>query len=274
MIQPRQYHTLIAGLPEIVPEQTKAPFSLVDWTQELTALLHPDDLAQLDYLLLPYCHELVLAPGVPAHPLSPYTAEEIAEKRKEPGQLPAYLDQFLAAQQEDQPIWQDMSWENQLTWLYYDYVIEKTSGFLSNWFRFDRNLRNLLSAWNSRELKWELDGQLIGHNEITGALRTSHQRDFGLTNEYPFLFRMLPLLEQSDLLEREKAILHIRWEYIDSELTFHYFTMEVILGYFLKLSFLERRLKFDQTKGLSALLNAIDQLEKKAETHMQKPASL
>jgi hypothetical protein len=85
---------------------------------------------------------------------------------------------------------------------------------------------------------------------------------------------MLPLLEQSDLLEREKAILHIRWEYIDSELTFHYFTMEVILGYFLKLSFLERRLKFDQTQGLSALRNAIDQLEKKAETHMQKPASL
>lgn len=271
----RQYYTLIAGLPELVPEQTKVPFTLADWTQSVSEILHPDDYQQLHWLLLPYSHPLVLHnEEITAHPLSPFSREILEEQHREPGQLPPYIDRFLTAKKDDQPVWPELSWENQLTRLYFEYALEATSGFLFHWLQFDQHLRNLLAAWNSRELKWELDGVLIGQNEVNQALRRSHQRDFGLTKEYPFLFRLIPALEQGDLLEREKATLRLKWEFIDEALTFHYFSVEVVIGYFLKLQLLERRLKFDQKEGQAILRRAIEQLEQKAEKYMQKPANL
>lgn len=268
MMSKRHYYYLIAGLPELTPEQTKAPFSVTEFVEMLEESLHPDDLRLARLLFLPYEDALLLdlARGAqtPAHPLSRFSREELEERLKEPGQLPAYRYRFYDAFRNEEPLWADLSWENQLTRLRYEYLLEETEGFLHDWFAFELNLQNILVAWNSRHFELPLGGQLVGENEVSAALGRSHARDFGLANDHPYVDRLLNALEGDSILQCEKTIDHIKWDFIEASNTFHYFTLEVVLGYLLKLMMLERWLRLDAEAGRAAVDRWIRTLEKDA----------
>ena len=77
--------------------------------------------------------------------------------------------------------------------------------------------QNTLAAWNIREYRLKTDGQLIGENDVTVALRKPHARESppncpSSTSSYT--------LEQDKLMDREKAIDRIKWNYIDELNTF------------------------------------------------------
>ncbi len=276
MMRERNYYYLVAGLPELALEQSKLPFSVSDFLANLKEVLHPEDIKLVRFLLLPYNNMLLLDLALhkegesTAHPYSEYSREALEEKIKEEGDLPTYMPRFYEAVRQESPIWAQLSWENQLTRLYYDYVLEHTKGFLSDWFVFERDLKNILAAWNCRTYEISMDGQLIGGNEVTEALLQSHIRDFGLSNEKEYLDRLLNALENDQLQEREKAIDLIKWNFIDEANTFHYFTIEVVLGYLLKLMILEHRLQLDTEKGQLIIRREIERLEEDAIKLTQK----
>lgn len=261
----RNYYYLISGLPEIVLEQSKAPFSLAELVAELRAALHPEDFALVELLFLPHDNHnllnLTLKTEGPWDPLGKYPREDMEEKLKEPGQLPAYMDQFYQAYRLDAPLWRELSWEHQLTRLYYDHVLAHTDGFLHDWFAFDRDLKNILAAWNARAFELPAEGQLIGDDDLTAALQKSHARDFGLSRDVAFLDKLMQALERDDLLERERAVDYLRWNYIDELNTFHYFSVDVALGYLLKFRLLERWLNMDAERGRQALEEQLKALE-------------
>ena len=57
-------------------------------------------------------------------------------------------------------------------------------------------------------------------------------------------------LNQGTPLEIEKALLHLRWKFIESLEEGHFFDLEILILYFLKVQVLERLLTFDKEKGL------------------------
>lgn len=56
-------------------------------------------------------------------------------------------------------------------------------------------------------------------------------------------------LNQGTPLEIEKALLHLRWEFIESLEGGHFFDLEILILHFLKLQVLERLFTFDRDKG-------------------------
>lgn len=249
----RNYYYLVSSLPEVVLEQSKSPYSVPEFLELMRASLHPDDFRQVRLILLPYSHPLVLAflqkTAVASHPWSPLSYEELAEHLKEPGTLPTYLHRIYEAYRQETPLYPNMSWENQLTASYYEYALAESTGFLHDWLTFERDLNNVLVGWNCRQFGYSLEGQLIGVNEVATAIQTSHARDFGLYAERPYVYWLLDELEDHDLLEREQDIDRIKWNFIEEANTFHYFSVEVILGYLLKLIMLERWLRLDAPTG-------------------------
>lgn len=262
------YYYLVSGLPEIFLEQSKAPFSVAEFVQHLAETLQGDDFKLVGLILLPYDNELLLdllldRKNTP-HSLCRYTREELEEKLKTPGLLPSYMYRFYESYRQETPVWSGLSWENQLTRLYYEYVIDKTEGFLRDWFTFEQDLKNIITAINCRHFNRAMAGQLIGQSELTDTLTGSHARDFGLSNERPYVDNLLSALEREKLMEREKAIDHIKWTFIDEANTFHYFTIEVVLGYFLKLSMLERWVMLNRQQGQETLNQQLRSLEENA----------
>ncbi len=264
-MQKRNYYYLISGLPDMALDQSKVPLSLPELMEAFRISLHPDDYRRAQFLFLPVDHRNLLRLlekedfSWEAH--GRFSREEVEEGLKEPGRLPAYMNRFYEAYKNEEPLWPGMSWENQLARLSHEYLLEHTDGFLHQWFTFENQLKNFIVAWNVREFKQPAEGQFIGDNAVTQAARRSHARDLGLSTELPFLDKLMHALEQERPLEREKAIDRIKWNYIDEVNTFHYFTVEVALGYLLKWLMLHRWTQLDGERGQQAIRQLIGELE-------------
>jgi hypothetical protein len=121
--------------------------------------------------------------------------------------------------------------------------------FVSNWFAFDLNLKNIVAGFNIRKHGLKGEKYLIGDNEIVQAVKKSSLRDFGLGNDFEYMEKLISIQENSNLLEREIAMDMLRWEFIDDQNTFNYFTVEVLLGYIIKLQIVERWMKLEPETG-------------------------
>jgi hypothetical protein len=261
----RNYYYLVAGLPDIVLEQSKLSVSLSDFKEELKVHLHPDDYNLLETLFLPADNRnllnMVLKNIVEFDDTGKYTLDELEEEIKEPEMLPGYMKNFINISKTTQPQDADMAWEDQLTALYYEYVEQAENDFLRTWFAFERDINNILTGLTARRHKFPAENQLIGDNTVTNAIRKSNARDFGLTAEFPFVEKLIQINENTNLLEREKAIDQLKWNFIDELNTFNYFSIEIILGFVIKLGMVERWLKLDKKTGEEMFRQLVKDLE-------------
>jgi hypothetical protein len=94
-----------------------------------------------------------------------------------------------------------------------------------------------------------MDEELIREDDITDTLKKSHARDFGLSSEIDYIEKLISILESKNLLDREKNIDLLKWDYLDELITFHYFSIEVVLSYMIKLFIVDRWMKLDEETG-------------------------
>jgi hypothetical protein len=262
----REYHYLVAGLPDIVIDQGKVNLKVADFKEELREHLHPNDFRLVGLLFLRFDNlnllNLLQKREEPWDAMGNFSEEQMTQGLNDQGAgLPSYLLAFANAYRESAPIVSTMSWENQLAKLYYEYLLSKTEGFLHEWFTFDRDVKNLLTAMSARRHGLSLGGQLVGRNDVTAAIDKSHARDFGLSNEYPYIERLLKIEEQPDIVEQERDIAHLKWDYLEDLITFNYFTIDKILGFLLKLISYERWAMLDPAKGRVIFKQKIESME-------------
>ncbi len=265
----RNYYYLVAGLPDIIPDQAKTIITVTDLVEELRQHLHPEDIKLVEMLLLTSDNRnllnILLKQITAFDNRGNFTFDELEEGIKEPETLPPYFGHFIAAFKNNTSLFSELSWEDQLTSLYYDYVRSTKNDFLQRWFEFDLNMRNVLSALSARRIKFPVEKYLIGDNQVNDMLRKSNARDFNLTGEFPLIEKMIQISEQANPLEREKSFDILRWNYIDELNTFNYFSIEVIIGYIIKLCIVERWLKLDKKTGQELFVRFITDLEKSYE---------
>lgn len=265
MTTPQHYYYLIAGLPEILLEQPKPPFSSLEFREELKYHLPHEDFLQAGYLFLPFDNHnllnLLLKKQESWDERGNFSAEQMESSIRDEEGLPSYMLAFIQAFRQEIPLQAGMSWENQLTTASYDYIIGKTTGFLQDWFRFERDMRNVLAALSARKHKMAMEGQILGASDVAEAIRQHASRDFGLGGEFPVVEKLLQIEEEENLLQREFQIDKVRWSYIDELTTFEYFTLPVLLGYLIKLFMLERWKPLDNADGLAVLERLIGDLK-------------
>jgi hypothetical protein len=92
-------------------------------------------------------------------------------------------------------------------------------------------------------------------------MRRSSARDLGLASEWPWIDRLLQIIEIPDLLQREKAIDMLRWNFLDEQNTFNYFTVEVLIAFYIKLGIIERWLRLDPATGEELFRNLLGTLQ-------------
>jgi len=261
----RNYYYLVAGLPDIVLEQGKLSVSLADFRNELRDHLHPDDYHLLQLLFLPTDNRNILnllqKKNAAFDPAGNFTLDELEEEIKESQKLPDYLKLFIGHFKSNVAVNPGISWENQLAGLFYDELLASDNEFLRAWFAFERNVRNILTGLTARRFKLQAGSLLVGNDSLTLAIQKSNARDFGLSTEFPFVDKLIQISENPNLLEREKAIDHLKWNFIDDLNTFNYFSIEVILGFVIRLAMVERWLSLDRKTGAELFRRLLKDLE-------------
>lgn len=265
----KNYHYLVAGLPDIILDQKKLPISVTGFRDELRQHIHADDYALVVLLFLPFDHinllNMLRKKKEPFLDSGNYSQKMLEEEVHEPSQLPFYMQQFIHAYKYEDPVFKGYSWDNQLSWLYYDHMFQTDSIFLREWFTFDLHVKNILAALNVRKYKLPAETAYIGKNEVNEALRGSSLTDFGLSGEVPYVNRLVSIHENGNPMDKELALDLLRWNHLDELNTFNYFTIEVLLAFTIKLIMAERWFNLNPEEGRKMFREITDNLQKSYE---------
>lgn len=255
-----KYYYLVAGLPELTLEDSKLSYTVADFKTEFYPSLSEEDKKLMDLFYLQYDNANVLrllkdkdAVIDPRGVYSGVELEEYISLLKEGDEVshrvfPSYLSTFIA-QYFSETTGEGLLDEDRLAALYYAYAMKSENKFVSAWFGFNLTIKNVLVAFTSRKYKMDVAPLIVGDTEICEALRTSGARDFGLGGELDYLEQLIKISETDELVEREKKIDQLRWNWMEEKTFFDYFTVERLFVFLLQLEMIERWIALDKEKG-------------------------
>lgn len=256
----KYYYYLVAGLPELTLEDSKLSYTVADFKTELYPNLSDEDKKLIDLFYLKFDNANVLKllkdKDAAIDPRGVYAAEELAEfisllkdgDEVADAVFPSYLSTFIS-EYFNTPVEDEFLHEDRLAALYYDYAMKCRNKFASSWFAFNLTMNNILVALTARKFKMDIAPLIVGDTEVCEALRTSGARDFGLTGEVDFLDQLVKISETEELVEREKKIDQLRWNWMEEATFFNYFTIERLFVFLLQLEMIERWISLDKEKG-------------------------
>lgn len=255
-----KYYYLVAGLPELTLEDSKLSYTVADFKTELYPALSEDDkkLVDLFYLKFDNANVLKLLKDKDAaiDPRGNYSSEELAEyisQLKDGDEVsdsvfPSYLSTFIS-EYSSLPAEEGFLHEDRLAALYYAYAMECGNQFVSSWFGFNLTINNILVALTARKFKLDIAPLIVGDTEVCEALRTSNARDFGLGTEVDYLEQLVKISETEELVDRERKLDQLRWNWMEEATFFDYFTVERLFVFLLQLEMIERWITLDKEKG-------------------------
>ena len=266
------YYCLVTGLPELSLEDGKLSYTVANFKTEIYPELSKADkkLVDLFYLKFDNRNLLTLLKDKEASvdtSLGNYSADEllsvIASIKEEtaPGKkFPAYFYEFaeLYLNTPDEERW---GLEDKLHGFYYNHAMKSGNPFVSAWFELNLDVNNILAAMTARKYKMDVARVPVGENLVAEALRSSNARDFGLADDLEYFEQLVRINDTIDLVEREKKIDLLKWNWMEDNTFFNYFTIEKIFVFLMKLEMIERWVSLDKEKGNELFRQLIDQLK-------------
>ena len=265
------YYCLVAGLPDISLEDGKLSYNVANFKSELYTELSDKDKKLIDLFYLQYDNKDLLKllknkdakveergifPSVELLQLIGAVRDDDSRDRKYPFYFYDFISQYLTLPTENLFYAEDL-----MASMYYEYAMSCKNKFISAWFEFNLNLNNILAAFAARKYKQDVSNVIVGHTEVCEQLRTSNARDFGLTEKLDYFESLLHIAEVEDLVEREKKIDQLKWNWLETESFFHYFTIERVFVFLLQLEMIERWISLDKEKGNELFRQMIEKLK-------------
>ncbi len=254
-----KYYYLIAGLPELALEDNKLNYTTSSFREELYPELSSNDKAIIDLLYLEIDNQNLLLllndKNAAVSKEGVYTSEDLVKlieivrigEDKAKG-FPLYMVSFLENYFSEKYTG-DILLENILTGLYYDFAMKCKNKFVKEWYEFNAILNNLFIAISSRKHQIDYQDQIIGSDSIAQQIRQSSARDFGLGSVLDYLPAVMRISEEENLLMREKKTDMLKWNWMEDQTFFNYFTIERIFVFLLQISMIERWLPLDTEEG-------------------------
>jgi hypothetical protein len=285
-----KYYYLIAGLPNISFEDSKLPYTVASFKDEIGNYLSGADKQLLDIFDLKFDNgnllEQIQHPDYDPDTRGRITYEEFSEliaglkgeKEEEKPfknknkRFPPYFEVFAracmeAAEKETKP---SIPWEDYLAALYYAYAMKCDNAFVAGWFEFNLNVRNILIALTCRKHKLDKASYVVGQNAAAVSIRTSSARDFDLGDTLEYLPATLRIAEESDLLSRERKIDRLKWEWLEETTLRQTFDIENMLTYLLKLEMIERWATLDKASGERSFRELVGAMKKGSDNVLEE----
>ena len=266
------YYCLVTGLPELSLEDGKLSYTVANFKTEIYPQLSKSDKKLLDLFYLKYDNRNLMTllkdkeASVDAS-LGNFSADELlgiiasfkeesAPDKKFPSYFYEFAELYLNTQDEER-----FGLEDKLYGYYYDYAMKCGNPFVSTWFELNLDVNNILAAMAARKYKMEVAKVPVGTNAVADALRTSNARDFGLADDLEYFEQLVRINDTIDLVDREKKIDLLKWNWMEDNTFFNYFTIEKIFVFLMKLEMIERWISLDKEKGNEMFRQLIGQLK-------------
>lgn len=275
-----KYYCLMAGLPDIALDDSKPAISVEKIRQEAEGLLTRSDKQLFDLFFLKYDNRNLInrlrrpesEPDVrgciaPAEMDAFYIAVKEDERRPGNGRIPSYFETFLRIwiERESREEEVGIAWEDRLSALYYAYAMKCRNRFVADWFELNLNITNVLTAVTCRKHGLDKAAYIVGDNEVANAIVTSGARDFGLADAVDYMPDLLRIVEETDLMAREKKVDLLKWNWLEEHTFFKPFDIENLFAYLVKTEMIERWVTLDRAAGEQTFRQIVGQMKKGSE---------
>jgi hypothetical protein len=269
-----KYYALISGLPDITIDDVKLPFSVLELKKELSDILSSKDKKLINSILLKYDNDNLLnylkSKDAVLNNNGTISSEDLTDMVLEIKEvenplnknMPIYFKKFVNDYIEGVEALDKLFWEDHLANLYYEFLLNSDNKFVRDWAELNLNINNSLIALSARRNEKEYIPYIIGKNEIAETIRTSNARDLGLGELFEQYEEIRRIDEETNIIEREKKIDQLRWNWIEEKNFFNYFTIEKIIGFLLKLQMTERWTSLNEEKGKQIFHNLVNDMRK------------
>ncbi|KGN69313.1 DUF2764 family protein [Porphyromonas sp. COT-239 OH1446] len=293
-----KYYALVAGLPALSVESQKLPYTQEEFYLELQEVLNSRDKRLLDWLRLEEENRELLDLHEQELLLTPQTEDEEAElpptslplvalrhiaraaasgaRAAREREIPAYMQAFVHElyykpldEEEVVPV-SPLSHEDRLAQLYYAEAAASSMSFLTDWFRLNQTIRNVMAVYTCRRLGWPVERFVVGEGPIEDQLRTSRAKDFELGESLPYIGQIIQIAEEEDITRRERMIDLLKWRWLDDETFVKVFDMENVLSYYIRLGIIERWLKLDERQGEERFRSIVHGLKRESNASLDE----
>lgn len=264
----KSYYCLVAGLPDLFFNENKTGIDSLAFRDELKKELNETDFQLAKLLYFPFDNQnlltLLFQPDNSFHLSGNFNKPFLEEQIKRPNQLPDYMTDFISWIKKNEVKTQFPEAENKLLSLFYEYALNEKNTFIKQWFSFELNLKNILTALNCQNFNYHTEKQLIKtkNSVVYDLLKSNRLKPDLFEEELPFAETIFRIAESDkSMLEKEKSIDSIKWDWLEEHTFFHYFTIEKILGFLIKLQIIERWMKLDTETGKQLLQRLLNELK-------------
>ncbi len=244
------YYYIVAGLPDISFDDSKAAYTVAQFREEVYASLSKADRKVMDLLLLEdTCRSLI----------------DDRENFELTDDMPQFIGVYLRELKDES--WREKAAfaEDRLWSLFYEYAMSVNYGFVRKWYEFNLNMNNITSAITARKYNLDIQKVIVGSGDVANALRTSGARDWGLSQEVECFEDVARLTEEDDLSQRERKADMIRWRWLEDNTFFNYFSVEKLFSYMVRLGMVERWSSLDREEGQKLFRKLIGDLKEQTE---------
>lgn len=274
-----QYYYFVTGLPALSLDDTKSQLSTAEFLTEAKNHLTAGDFRLIQLLGLPEDADeltrIIHEKTEEGRPVSESAKlfwkgylEQMKAKAAGSGEAldkaykayPEFWHRIIleAFSAEEMPPYLDT--RHQLLAEAYDYCLGLGNKFLSQWYEFNRDLRNITTALNGRQHKLDFARWLVGSGELVDSLSRSNAADFGLGKGHELFDSVSRTWEQNNILYRERGYDILRWKWIDNHNFFNYFNVDRVLGFYAQLCIVERWINLDPGYGKEVFHDTMDTL--------------
>jgi hypothetical protein len=160
-------------------------------------------------------------------------------------EVQALMDRYDEKYGEQECWWNDaresLSEVDLRTQALYELGLSSSNQFIRDWFAFNQDMNNVLTATICRRHGFDVRKAIVGHNPVAEILRKDlPQKDFGLSAEMDNLENVMALVDIDNLMAREKQMDAIRFAWLEEKNMFVYFSIENVLAYYLQAEMLNR----------------------------------
>lgn len=268
------YYCLMAGVPELSLENSRGGETVAGFKEELDEILSERDKSLMSHFYLKYdCRNLVGLLKNPDAEISPNgnfsreQYEDLIVSAREMNfnvhRFPAFMSVF-AREYDYNKDKENYFPEDALALEYYRYSMKCPNRMIAEWFSFNFDVTNILTALIVRKYGWNVSDYILGDNEVCEMIRDHNTRDFDLSHEYDYVTDLMKIVECEDPVEKEKKLDAFKWVWLDERTFFEPFSIEAVFAYMCKLEMLERWGKLDVENGRETFRQIIDNLRGEA----------
>ncbi len=147
-----------------------------------------------------------------------------------------------------------------LTSHFYREVFKTRNSYLNTYFRYDLDIRNIQTAYISKLNGTDPSLYLIGEGDLVNSLKTSRAADFGASEFFEDAGKLLNVLANSNILEREQNLDLIRWNKAIQITLFNHFDIDWLLGFVTRLQLVRRWDTLDPKIGAELFKRLVDEV--------------